>query len=376
MVAPSLDVAQLAEIRDTLAARVVAGLAEPGEILAAPGHLRPPEPGRRGRALVLDTGGTNMRAAVVELDGAGGSRILAGPVGCPLPRSAGVDAARLWQTHVELARQLGPTAEALPIGFCFSYPSEVAPSHDARLLRWTKGLAIPGVEGEWVGAALRAALEAAGLRPGPVAVLNDTVAALLAGAQLAPDPGLELRIGLIAGTGTNMAAFLAGPRWPGLTAVNLESGNFDPPHRSPADGVVDARSDRPGAQRFEKMVSGYYLPFVFQAGGPTPEGFDPEAGSAALAALRDGGGPLGARAGAVLDRSADLVAAGLLGVAAAAGATGRVGVLAEGGLFWGVAGYAERVRSTLERLGGPRVELSRAEHANLVGAATAALEAP
>ena len=35
---------------------------------------------------------------------------------------------------VEIKRE-----EEMPIGYCFSYPTESIPGGDARLLRWTKG---------------------------------------------------------------------------------------------------------------------------------------------------------------------------------------------------------------------------------------------
>lgn len=66
---------------------------------------------------------------------------------------------------------------------------------------------LAGVVGERVGQALRAAYA----DPGRVKVLNDTVAALLGGAIFA---GAEYRqhIGLIVGTGNNMATFLPGSK--------------------------------------------------------------------------------------------------------------------------------------------------------------------
>ena len=42
-------------------------------------------------------------------------------------------------------------------------------------------------------------------------------------------------------------------------AINLESGNFSPPHLTTADDALDRASDNPGAQRFEKAVPGAWL---------------------------------------------------------------------------------------------------------------------
>ena len=159
-------------------------------------------------------------------------------------------------------------------------------------------------------------------------------------------------------------------------AVNLESGNFAPPHLSALDDRVDAGSNNPGRQRFEKAVSGYYLPYLFAAALPAL-GFDPDEGTGPLVAWRDAGdGERGHVAGLLLDRSADLVAAGLAAVLATYPADAEgLGILAEGSLFWRATGYAERVQDTLRSLlpPGRAFQVRRVEDANLVGAACAAL---
>jgi len=65
-------------------------------------------------------------------------------------------------------------------------------------------------------------------------------------------------VGLILGTGTNQAADL-----PGFGIRNLESGDFNlvSPQQTPYDLALDREvaGPAPGAQLFEKMVSGQYL---------------------------------------------------------------------------------------------------------------------
>src|SRR5690606_38623673 len=98
--------------------------------------------------------------------------------------------------------------------YCFSYPSENTPERDSRLLRWTKGIDIPGVEGTMVGTQLSRALTAAGVGPGPVRVLNDTIASMLGGACVHREVPSERTIGLIVGTGNNMAGFFTSKQSP------------------------------------------------------------------------------------------------------------------------------------------------------------------
>lgn len=381
-----LSSSQLGEVRDALASAIRLGLREDDTaVRALPAHLPPPPDDLAGDALVVDTGGTNMRAAVVRLAAGRAPEVLQGPVQRRLPMrdggAQGLDAHAFFRMQAELAQEVGAPA-GLPVGYCFSYPSEVYEDRDARLLAWTKGIDIPGVEGSLVGSGLRAALSEAGLSPGPVRVLNDTVASLLAGAR-AFDGNPAHVLGLIAGTGTNMAGFhdastapkLAGRRTP--MAINYESGNANPPHLTAADEAVDAASDNPGRQRFEKAVSGFYLPFVFAELCPEHP-FDPLEGTGPLVTLADGGpdGPARRTARALLDRSADLVAAGLAAsLVSYPEDARRVGILAEGSLFWRATGYADRVQSTLRALlpAAREFVLLEPHEANLVGAACAAL---
>lgn len=98
-----------------------------------------------------------------------------------------------------------------------------------------------------------------------IKVVNDTIASLFAGLT---DNSYDAYIGLIVGTGTNMATFIPADKIEkldqscnahGLIPVNLESGNFHPPFLTAIDDTVDAISGNPGKQRFEKAVSGMYL---------------------------------------------------------------------------------------------------------------------
>jgi hexokinase len=378
--------AQLADVTRTLKTRIQAGLNQDGgEIRALPSYFGAPSRSVEGSALVIDTGGTNMRAAVVNL-AQGKATVVSGPVKKTLPMRTGekLSADEFFQAQAATARDLAQ-ASGLAVGYCFSYPSENSPDKDSRLLRWTKGIDIPGVPGTLVGSQLGVALGKQGLAPGPVRVLNDTVASMLGGSWVHSEVPSERCIGLIVGTGYNMAAYYSAAQsskipksFPGKMAVNLESGNFDPPHLSEYDRQVDAASDNPGFQRFEKAVSGYYLPFLFERILPGHPGFDPAQGTGALVALRDSGtGQAQQIAEALLARSADLVAATLVSVIDEYEPNGEpVGILAEGGFFWNDPQYAPRLSQTLTRLlaGRATAHVLQTDEANLVGSAVAALE--
>jgi hexokinase len=280
--------------------------------------------------------------------------------------------------------------ERLPIGYCFSYPTAVRPDGDAILLRWTKEVRVSGVEGAPVGALLTQHLTRGGLAPGPVFVLNDTIATLAAGSS-EPAGGVARGrpVGVIVGTGSNIGAYLpvsllkklSAPGWPSdLMAVNFESGAFSPPGLGPVDADVDAASVEPGAQRFEKAVSGAYLGRLFCAaaarlGIETP-GPSKESAEVSRLAAEEPSSPAGALARAVLDRSADLVAAALAATSDVIGGEGPLHVHAEGSLIVKGPGFVARVQATLDRMlaeagqGHARITFG---HANLIGSALAAL---
>lgn len=371
----------LEDITQTFAERIREGLTADGqEIRALPAYLPPPETGLAGRALVLDVGGTNLRAAVVRLGPAGAEVEDVAERSLREHLTGALDARGFFALQAALADTL-EVPRGLPVGYCFSYPSEALPDGDARLLQWTKGLEIPGVEGQRVGAGLREALLERGLQPGPVRVLNDTVAALLGGASRAAD-GSARHVGLIVGTGTNMASFFDAARAPklgaltsGFMAVNLESGNFSPPALCALDEAMGEEMEPRQRQRFEKAVSGLYLPELYARARP-PEAAELRSQGARGLVDRAGrsSGPEAALAQTLLSRSAQLVATGLAALARIHGGTEPLHVLAEGGLFWSWPDYRSRVEETLAALEtGPPIAIARMEHANLVGAAAAAL---
>ena len=340
------------------------------------------ESGLAQHVAVVDVGGTNCRAAMLCRT-SGQLELTETPLTTTLPFRGDepLEAATFFDLQAELLAKIGPQPN-LPLGYCFSYPAEITPDGDARLIGWTKGIAVRDVEGQTVGRLLTDALTRRRIPPSRVAVLNDTVASLLAASSVFEAPA-RMTAGLIAGTGTNMAGFFDHQQatklsvGEGTMALNLESGNLRPPDEllTPADHAVDRR-ERPGKQRFEKAVGGYYLPYVFAEMNPRLRDFHPELGSGPLAQLISDGSRTPderAQARALFDRSADLVAAGLAALLDHYPA-GSVGILAEGSLFWRTPGYAERVEQRLtELVGADRFALLRREHANLIGAATAAL---
>ena len=151
------------------------------------------------------------------------------------------------------------------LGHTFSFPSSQDDLNNAKLIIWTKEFATPGVEGEVVNDLLLDALKKRGIENViPVAVINDTVAVLLSAAYKQAD----VYTGSIYATGHNTCYLEGSIHDPkgfgkGGMILNLECGNFMKLTPNRFDTELDQKSEKPGEQRFEKMVSGRYMGELF-----------------------------------------------------------------------------------------------------------------
>ena len=209
-------------------------------------------------AAVLDAGGTNFRGGIVSIPPK-----IAEKQNRPMPGTKGeVDEETFYRAFADEVRRLLPLATTKKIGWCFSYPAEATPALDAKLVRWTKNIQAPAVVGQYVGAELLKRLGG-----GEIAIVNDTVATLLAAKATEGDRTYSSYIGFILGTGTNCAYVERNAnilKASGLDAedsmiVNAESGGFDRMEVSAFDKALDAKSGNPGLQVFEKLIAGAYL---------------------------------------------------------------------------------------------------------------------
>lgn len=228
-----------------------------------PSYLGSPAGQERGEYLALDFGGTNVRILLVELLGEG--RFIIKEQDCFSLRggeeefdctAAGVTGRELFRFIAGRIKRLAARGKARRLGFTFSYPFCSEGQTKARLLCWTKELAVSGVVGEDVGKLMTEALREEGLSLGLGAVINDTVGTQLARAY----ESRECSLAAILGTGFN-TCYLE-KRYPGWTApviVNMETGNFNGALQNTYDQVLDKGSESPGSQQLEKMLGGRYL---------------------------------------------------------------------------------------------------------------------
>ena len=357
------------------------GLRQPAasSLYMEPCYAELPTGRERGRAVTLDFGGTNARAALVEL-AADGCHVR-GEVRRPLRAPGAYDVTRaetaeaLFDFLADLVREAlarggAQPGEPLPLGHTFSFGTRQRRLGDARLIAWSKEIAVPGVEGAYVNEQLRAALVRAGLaNVMPTAILNDTAAVLLAAAFRAPGTA----IAAIYATGFNSCYLETfGGRRPPMV-YNIESGSFRHFPQNPYDRQLDTASAKPGAQRLEKMISGRYLgellTRVLREGlhdaalPPLTAEMVGEAAQGTLAAL-PGGRPLPSAASlatlarALIRRSARLAAMTLAAVLrhrAAADRQPRIApqtLAVDGAVFAHMPGVAATMQETLALLLG------------------------
>jgi len=212
--------------------------------------------------LAVDAGGTNFRSALVKFNSSGKLEI-SNLKNDTMPGLDGeISKADFFRI---IAGYVRPNAElAERIGFCFSYPTEILPDKDGRLLQFCKEVQAPEVVGSLIGKNL---LETLGMEEKQIVLLNDTVATLLAGKSAAFGKDYDSFIGFILGTGTNTCYIesnrnitkLKGLDTSKSQIINIESGNFRKMKQSDIDAAFDSTTINPGDYKFEKMFSGGYF---------------------------------------------------------------------------------------------------------------------
>lgn len=216
--------------------------------------------------IVMDAGGTNFRVATVSFDQDGNSKIENFKL-FPMPGvKQQVSKDKFFKTMEGYLDEVIDKSEN--IGFCFSYPIEIFPNKDGKVLYFSKEIKADEVAGNMIGENLNIAISSSGnVGKKNIILLNDTVATLLAGRADVKGMSFETYIGFILGTGTNCSYIETNKN---ITKtkdldlaksqiVNVESGGFGKAPQGKIDKDFDQSSNCPGMYTFEKMISGAYL---------------------------------------------------------------------------------------------------------------------
>lgn len=222
---------------------------------------------RNEKVIVLDAGGTNFRVATIFFNESG-QAVIENFQKYPMPGARQeLDKESFFRLMADYMKEVLHLSRK--IGFCFSYPVEMLPSKDGRVIQFSKEIKAPEVEGELVGEGLVKALRLidANLEFQSVVVLNDTAATLLAGRAVDEKAVFSSYLGFILGTGTNLCYIEKNSQITkarGLNPaqsqlINMESGGFNKIPQGKIDRIYDQTTKNPGVFTFEKMISGRYL---------------------------------------------------------------------------------------------------------------------
>ncbi len=218
--------------------------------------------------IVLDAGGTNFRSAVITFNDKN-KPVIQNLKQSYVPGSKSeVSKNEFFRIIVENIKDI--INESDNIGFVFSYPIEIYPNGDGKLIHFTKEIKAKEVEGEFIGENLKAALKKQGFNGDKkIVMLNDTVASLLSGISAFQNRNFESYIGFILGTGSNVSyieknsnikkKYIANQNRDDYQIINIESGNFSKGPMGEIDLKFDSETLNPGIGRYEKMFSGAYL---------------------------------------------------------------------------------------------------------------------
>jgi len=221
------------------------------------------------RVIVADAGGTNFRVATVYFD-QNKKAVIENLQKFSMPAmDRQLSSREFFDAMAGYFRDVIAASEK--IGFCFSYPVEILPNKDGRVIRFAKEIKAPEVVGQRVSENLNLAFIRMGVKTEKhIVLLNDTVATLLAGVGY-NNRVFATYIGYILGTGSNCCYV---ERNVNITKrkdldpnrrqiINTESGSMGMVHRGQIDLTFDASTINPCVHVFEKMFSGGYLGSLF-----------------------------------------------------------------------------------------------------------------
>jgi hexokinase len=253
----------------------------------------------KGLYMAVDLGGTNFRVCSIQLHGDSTFSLTQSKIAVPHDLMVARTSRELfaflarqielflkehhcdhYHSHVE-RRQIsgGPKdKEVFSLGFTFSFPVQQCGIKKGTLIRWTKGFDIQETIGKDVCALLQQEIDNLDLPVRVAALVNDTVGTLMARSYTSPGRTGTL-LGAVFGTGTNGAYVEkldkitklksmgtdAGNvnNSAGKMIINTEWGSFDNQLSvlpdTLFDRALDAESNNPGVQMFEKRVSGMFL---------------------------------------------------------------------------------------------------------------------
>ncbi|KAJ7248668.1 hypothetical protein C8J57DRAFT_1240085 [Mycena rebaudengoi] len=228
-----------------------------------------PDGTEKGTTLILELGWNTVRIATVTLDGKRSFTTVSKIVEIS-KEMMNADSTVFFDFLAGCIREFFQAhnmqnTTGLRLGFGFAFPTEKSSLDHGKLLSWSKGFSIKGVIGQDVVELLQKAFDKAKLGVKCTALINDTVALLLAQSYLETSCIMAVTYG----AGTNGCYAEAGAairKLPGFQGTSMlintewgmmnERGLLKP---TIYDDAMDKGCANPGAALFQKMTSWFYL---------------------------------------------------------------------------------------------------------------------
>jgi len=218
------------------------------------------------KVIAIDAGGTNFRVALITFDEDRKPSIQCYKKVIMPGVNKEVSKETFFKIFVDYLSEV--INESSKIGFCFSFPTEIFPDKDGKLIDFCKEIKAKEVIGELIGENLLIAIKKSGYEKDKhVILLNDTVAALLAGNAFSQNRIYDSYVGFILGTGSNCCYIESNSnitKKPNLEPtksqiINVESGSYGKGPMGEIDRKYDKTTSNPGLYTYEKMISGAYF---------------------------------------------------------------------------------------------------------------------
>ncbi len=216
--------------------------------------------------IVMDAGGTNFRVAVVYFDENKTPVIDNFNVYPMLGTQGAISKEEFFEKIVDYLMPV--IHRSNKIGFCFSFPTNILPNKDGKVIKFSKEITIENMEGITICENIAKTLKARGINEDKKFVLlNDTVATMLGGIANSSNRKFDSYIGFILGTGTNTCYIEKNNSIKKINltnetlnsmVINIESGAYVKMPEGEFDKQFDLTTINPGEYTYEKKVSGVY----------------------------------------------------------------------------------------------------------------------
>lgn len=219
------------------------------------------------KVIAVDAGGTNLRIALVSFE-EDEEPFVASKERYGMPgRDKRISSEDFFNELGELIDVIGDASDH--IGISFAYKGQITPEKDYIIYKMCKEVDIPDIDGKSLADGINSYFIKKYGKAKKISAVNDTSACLIGSVSNTDLINNGACIGMVLGTGFNICYKEHMKNVKGFEnsdksdIVITESGFFDKIKRGAFDIKIDNESIIPGDHVYEKMISGKYLPIIY-----------------------------------------------------------------------------------------------------------------